>query len=192
LFFFSISISISIDEKKKKKKLIGPMATSDEFDIVDEVDGDVERLEDGSYRVCTRAGSIWGDFGKQNPAKNLLVAKRAECFADGAKSVRVRVQLTPKQFGEQAGPVYFVDTLNWYKVVVEGMKNGAPAKIVRAVSVDGQPRVLAKGDAELGEDGFYTLVLTEQEVVDAQLHGNGRLALIAHGGDASQSALFRL
>ena len=123
----------------------------------------------GCLCIKTQAGSIWGVFGRSNPASNTLIApapavkpsSSSSSSGDGEEgsaaaavaaaaaaavapfSFSVGVSLTITSWGEQAGLVLYADDDNWIKLVLEGARDGSTVALL-GVSAAGQPSVVAK------------------------------------------------
>ena len=118
-----------------------------------------EIAQDGSsLKVRCLPGSIWGAFGRENPAFNtgwfpsdvfdlrqLLVSHPMVIF-----ELRLNTSLLPSCFGEQAGICLLLGepsdrTGRWIKLVIEGMKGSVPSAIVLAYqALSDSPVVLHK------------------------------------------------
>ena len=160
--------------------------------------------------VCL-PGSIWGGFGRENPAQNIGYLDRSTldlgALVEGASSevvISLDLSLAPSAFGEQAGLcLFFGDaadlTSRWIKLVLEGMKNSAPPAIVFAhqLSLD-SPSVLHKATLEPQSPRVNLLLAISKhedrlKIEDRNHHfhfeldapsSSMHLGLIAHGGPA--------
>jgi hypothetical protein len=126
-------------------------------------------FNDLGLTVPTAPGSIWGDFGKSNPASNtaIIMADAAVCpflpaslpaspaaaSSAGLWSVSINLRGAYRSYGAQAGLVLYSSQDDWAKCVLECMKDGV-TRVVVASSTAGAPAVLAKIDtpATAGEE----------------------------------------
>lgn len=166
--------------------------------------------EDGALSIFGKTGSIWGtrEFRLEHfhvdepPVVNIFLAN------DGDNSVRgfsLDVKCFPKIHGGQAGIVYYVDDLNYVKLVLEGNKSGG-TMIILAVQADGEAEVSHKvGAYENDGASFHPLQLRFLPVSDLEvglaihisgngfnevIHSdkvvrNGRFGFMAHSLEAS-------
>lgn len=114
--------------------------------------------DSGELRVAMDAGSLWGDFGRENPASNTLVRRHTDAGGAEVYATEVSVVAVGEDFGEQAGLFWLsagdggaaggstsIDDGVWVKLVVERLKRGR--KVVFAVQdAKTGPRVVAKVD----------------------------------------------
>src|SRR3989338_6723432 len=102
---------------------------------------------DNQIEIQSLYGSIWGDFGKENPAKNTLLFQGELSGAQEniENSITIKVQNDATVFGEQAGIVlYSLERQSWIKLVLEGMKDGSLALVVASQMENAGPKVLHK------------------------------------------------
>ena len=92
--------------------------------------------------IVTAPGSIWGAFGRSNPAVNTLLT---DLPGGGRVPVRFEAIMDCRvtSRGQQAGLLVFVDDDNWVKLVIEANSSGE-AKLLLGRSQDGDATVVAK------------------------------------------------
>lgn len=129
-------------------------------------------------------GSIWGDFGRSNLARNVICIKdiTAQCpylisSSNGVDSGKDDIYCLPSlpwtfsasigavlaDRGEQAGLVLYRNDGDWVKLVFEYMKDGK-VWIVFGVSRGGEPSVISKVCApiQLRDEGVSTIRASTQ------------------------------
>jgi hypothetical protein len=114
-------------------------------------------------------GSIWGtrefriqQFHVDEPSvRNIFLTSTSSINAEVPfSSFSVEVKFIPLKHGSQAGIVYYIDDMNYVKLVLEGDKLGR-TMVILAVQHHGEPEVIYKL-ADLVNDGktFIPLSLT--------------------------------
>lgn len=138
--------------------------TFSSFSWINELEDGKQLNQDGDVlHVRCLPGSIWGSFGRANPAHNTGFLSSVDLSSSAVK-LQMQLSLTPGCFGEQAGICILFGpkddlTARWIKLVVEGMKSGPPAVVFAQQAETDLPYVISKCPLDPHELALSTLSL---------------------------------
>lgn len=162
-------------------------------------------------------GSIWGtrEFRlavfhvDEGPVKNIFLLPPP---SSSSQSLAIDVRMKPCKHGSQAGILYYIDDLNWIKLVYEGNKTNS-TMLILAINLNGDASVVRKVDPlPIMNDGNQFLHLRlqvlqpssgmsllysasnlpeERVEMEKSLTGEGRFGLMAHSFSEASEEFYR-